>query len=60
MKKLRKVGSSGIGIETIKDKSYGYKIRVGNYRILVDISYKPNIIWVRYVDHRSRVYKRRL
>ena len=35
-----------------------YKFRVGDYRIIVDLSYNPNIIWIRYIDIRSRIYKR--
>lgn len=58
VRKLREVGEIGCGIETIKDEKYGYKIRVGDYRALVDLKYNPNIIWVRYIDHRGRIYKR--
>jgi len=56
--KMREVGESGHGIETIKDEAYGYKVRVGDYRVLIDLTYNPATIWVRYVDHRGRVYKR--
>ena len=58
VKKLREVAETGRGIETLKDELYGFKIRVGDYRILVDLTFNPNIIWVRYIDHRGRVYKR--
>ena len=58
LKKVRNVAESGRGIETLKDFKYGFKIRAGDYRALVDIYYNPNIIVVRVVDHRSRVYKR--
>jgi len=58
VKKVRNVAESGRGIETLKDFKYGFKIRAGDYRALVDIYYNPNIIVVRVVDHRSRVYKR--
>lgn len=56
--KMRLVGETGQGIETIKDEQYGFKVRVGDYRILIDITYNPATIWVRYINHRSRVYKR--
>ncbi len=56
--KMRQVGETGRGIETLKDEPYGFKIRVGDYRILVDLTFNPNIIWVRYIDHRGRIYKR--
>ena len=58
VKKLRNVGETGRGIETLKDEVYGFKIRVGDYRVLVDLTFNPNILWVRYVDHRGRIYKR--
>lgn len=58
IKKLREVSETGRGIETIKEEKYGFKIRIGDYRILVDLTYNPNIILVRYIDIRGRVYKR--
>ena len=58
VKKMREVGETGRGIESIKDEKFGFKIRVGSYRALVDLAFNPNIIWVRYIDHRSRIYKR--
>ncbi len=56
--KISEVSEAGRGIESIKEKKFGYKIRVGDYRVLVDITYNPNIIWVRYVGHRKKIYKR--
>ena len=58
IKKMREVAETGRGIETIKDESYGFKVRAGDYRILIDITYNPNIIITRYIDHRGRIYKR--
>jgi mRNA-degrading endonuclease RelE of RelBE toxin-antitoxin system len=58
VKKLRGIGETGRGIETLKEEQYCYKVRVGDYRILVDLTYNPNIIWVRYIDLRGRIYKR--
>ena len=54
--KLRETGETGRGIETLKNESYGYKIRVGKYRVLIDLT--PTTIWVRYVDLRGRIYKK--
>lgn len=56
--KMHEVSETGHGIESIKDEAYGYKVRVGDYRVLIDITYNPHTLWVRYVDHRGRVYKR--
>lgn len=35
-----------------------YKFRVGDYRALVDIDMQHQIVWVRVLDKRGRVYKR--
>ena len=35
-----------------------YKLRVGNYRIIADISYKKIKILVLYIGHRKNIYKR--
>ncbi|MDP3881315.1 MAG: type II toxin-antitoxin system RelE/ParE family toxin [Nanoarchaeota archaeon] len=34
-----------------------YKIRIGDFRALVDIDSEQMIIWVRVFDKRGRVYK---
>ena len=56
VKKLGTVSKTGRGIEPLKNAAYGYKIRIGAYRVLVDVT--PHTIWVRHIDHRKRVYKR--
>ena len=58
VKKMREVGENGRGIELLKDELYGYKVRVGDYRILIDIEYSPPTIIVRIIDHRGRIYER--
>lgn len=35
----------------------GYKFRLGEYRALVDVDIQRQIIFVRVLDHRSRIYK---
>lgn len=35
-----------------------YKIRIGDFRALVDIDNTNKIIWVRVFDKRGRIYKR--
>ena len=59
VKRMRFVGETGRGIGPLKDEEYGNKIRTGKYRILVDLTHNPNIIWVRYIDLRGKVYKRK-
>jgi len=58
LKKIREAAESGRGMEALRDAAYGYKIRVGDYRILIDMSQNQKLIWVRMIDHRKRVYKR--
>jgi len=35
-----------------------YKIRIGDYRALVDIDFERKILFVRVFDKRGRIYKR--
>ena len=37
-----------------------YKLRIGDYRALIDVDLTFKVLKVRVVDHRSRVYKRRI
>jgi len=57
VKKVRFVGETGIGLEMLKEHEYGFKIRVGNYRVLCDVYYNPNRIIIRAVGHRKNIYK---
>ena len=34
-----------------------YKLRIGNYRALVDVDISRKIIFVRHLEHRSKIYK---
>ncbi len=34
-----------------------YKLRIGDYRALIDVDKSRKIIFVRVLDHRSRIYK---
>ncbi len=58
VKKMREVAETGRGIEILKDEKYGFKVRIGDYRVLIDLEYNPNLIIVRYIDIRGRIYKR--
>ena len=35
-----------------------YKLRIGNYRFLIDVDFSNKLLIIRVFDHRSRVYKR--
>ena len=34
-----------------------YKFRIGDYRALLDIDLEKQIVWVRVLEHRRKVYK---
>ena len=36
----------------------GYKLRIGDYRALIDADFENKIIWVMVLDLRGRIYKR--
>lgn len=36
-----------------------YKLRIGDYRALVDVDNSRKIIFIRVLDHRSKIYKRK-
>lgn len=35
-----------------------YKLRIGDYRLLIDIDFTSKILKIRILDHRRRVYER--
>ena len=35
-----------------------YKLRIGDYRMLIDVDFSNKILKIRVFDHRSRVYER--
>jgi len=35
-----------------------YKLRVGDYRALIDVDFEKKILFVRIIDKRGRIYKR--
>jgi len=58
VKKMRKVEESPFDfLEKIKDKE-GYKIRVGNYRMFIDLEKEKKEIHVLTVRHRRYAYKK--
>jgi mRNA interferase RelE/StbE len=36
----------------------GYKLRIGDYRALVDIDFQNRILFIMVLDKRGRIYKR--
>lgn len=35
-----------------------YKLRIGDYRALIDVDSSRKIVWVRHLGHRKNIYKR--
>ena len=36
----------------------GYKLRIGNYRAIIDVDFQNKILFIRILDKRGRIYKR--
>lgn len=36
----------------------GFKIRAGDYRVVYEVDYDAKEVLVRYVEHRSKVYRK--
>ena len=51
-----KVENPFIYLEHYEGNDY-YKYRIGEYRCLIDVSFEEKVLFVRVLDHRSRVYK---
>ena len=57
VKKLREIKEKpGHYIKSLTNLEYD-KIRVGDYRLLVEYSKQENKLFVRELDHRKRIYK---
>jgi len=35
----------------------GYKLRIGNYRAIIDVDFQNKILFIRVLDKRARIYK---
>ncbi len=35
----------------------GYKLRIGDYRALIDVDFKEKVLFVRMIDKRERIYR---
>jgi len=44
-------------IEHYEGEDY-YKLRIGDYRALIDVDTARRLVFVRVLDHRGRIYKR--
>ena len=44
-------------LEHYEGKDY-YKLRIGDYRALIDVDFNNRILYVRIFDKRGRIYKR--
>ena len=44
-------------LEHYEGKDY-YKLRVGDYRLLIDVDFNNEVLLVQIIDHRGRIYDR--
>ena len=44
-------------LEPVKQTN-SYKLRIGDYRAIIDVDWENEILFVLLVDHRRRVYKK--
>ena len=44
-------------LEHYEGKDY-YKLRVGDYRMLIDVNLKNKVLFIQIIDHRSKIYDR--
>lgn len=44
-------------LEHYEGRDY-YKLRVGDYRLLIDVDLKNKVLFIRVAGHRSKVYER--
>lgn len=44
-------------LEHFEGKDY-YKLRVGDYRLLIDVYFKDKVLFVRVAGHRGNIYDR--
>jgi len=62
IEKLNWLGNNFSGVSptilTADFRDY-FKLRVGDWRIFYQVDWYRNIITVRYIDHRSKAYKKR-
>ncbi len=57
--KLREVRESPFRfLEHFEGSDY-YKLRVGDYRALIDIDFQNKLLKVQVLDHRGKIYKRK-
>lgn len=57
--KLREIKDEPLYFLEYYKPEQAYKLRIGNYRALIDIDFKNKTLYVQVIDHRSRIYKRR-
>ena len=58
-KKIQKLKENPRPPGVIKLKGEGWRVRVGDWRIVYDIDDKAKKVWISRVRHRSEVYRKR-
>ena len=57
-KKLRLLTNDAFRFLEHHEGANVFKLRIGDYRALIDVDTKKRIVYVRHLDHRKRIYKK--
>jgi len=58
LKKLDEVKENPFRYLEHYESGNGYKLRIGDYRMVIDVDFQNKILFIRVFDKRGRVYKR--
>ncbi len=57
-RKLRQLQDNPFRLLEHHEGANVFKLRIGDYRALIDVDTKKRIVYVRHLDHRKRIYKK--
>ena len=57
-RKLRQLRDNPFRLLEHHEGANVFKLRIGDYRALIDVDTKKRILYVRHLDHRKRIYKK--
>lgn len=57
LKKLDEVKENPFRYLEHYESSRGYKLRIGDYRMIIDVDFPNKILFIRVFDKRGRIYK---
>ena len=57
LKKLDEVKENPFRYLEHYESNKGYKLRIGDYRMIIDVDFQNRILFIRVFDKRARIYK---